>query len=166
MQDATSGSGAGRLKAKGKSKANKGSVVGKKRDKTRKERFQEVESFWCTSTPAQRRELLRVPLRALLEGGRREGAQEPLSDLVEGLVLLREQSNRSVRYWSCPACDTRFHSAKEYLSHVEMFHEELAVQVGARVWFRARLSFYNSSQCRWVQLILSHDYFRSRCTEA
>lgn len=140
MQEAPAAGAAPRLKAKAKAKANKAAAAGKKREKTRYERYCDVEPFWTAAAPELRRELLRVPLRALLEtsrspagpaaaGGAPAVPAEPLAELVEGLVLLREQGSRSARYWGCPTCDARFGSAKEFLSHVAMFHEELAIQV-------------------------------------
>jgi hypothetical protein len=38
------------------------------RDRTRQERYTEVEAYWRSLRPEQRQELLRVPLAALLQG--------------------------------------------------------------------------------------------------
>jgi hypothetical protein len=46
-----------------------------------------------------------------------------VEDVVEGLVLLREHGNRHARFWLCPACDTKFHSAADFLNHLELYHE-------------------------------------------
>lgn len=62
-------------------------------------------------------------------GVRQEHGQEAVEEACEGLVLLHEQHNRSARYWCCPTCDQKFHSGREFLAHVELAHEEVAVQV-------------------------------------
>lgn len=64
-------------------------------------------------------------------GVRQEGGQEAAEEVCEGLVLLHEQGNRCARYWVCPACDQKFHSSRDYLTHVELAHEEVAVQVSS-----------------------------------
>lgn len=64
---------------------------------------------------------------------RQEQGQDAVEEACEGLVLLHEQGNRSARYWCCPTCDQKFHSGREFLAHVELAHEEVAVQVG-RSW--------------------------------
>lgn len=43
---------------------------------------------------------------------------------------VQEQGLRCSRYWSCPVCDNKFHHARDFLQHVEVAHEEVAVQVG------------------------------------
>ncbi len=58
---------------------------------------------------------------------RQEHGPEAAEELCEGLVVLRERGSRCARYWACPVCDQRFHSSKDYLAHVEVAHEELAV---------------------------------------
>eukprot|EP00967_Tisochrysis_lutea_P048952 scaffold59910_cov22-Tisochrysis_lutea.AAC.3 len=40
------------------------------KDRTRYERYMDVETFWKSLQPDQRRELLKVPLTSLLQGGR------------------------------------------------------------------------------------------------
>jgi hypothetical protein len=69
-------------------------------------------------------------------GVRREQGNDAVDELIEGLVLLREQGNRAACYWLCPVCEQKFHSSRDFLGHVEMVHEGLAVQV--RKWARAR----------------------------
>ena len=63
---------------------------------------------------------------------RQEHGQEAVEEACEGLVLLHEQGNRSARYWCCPTCDQKFHSGREFLAHIELAHEEVAVQVRMR----------------------------------
>eukprot|EP00798_Chlamydomonas_sp_ICE-L_P023583 gene23583-9111_t len=58
---------------------------------------------------------------------RHEHGPEAADEVCEGLVLLRNQGSRCSRYWACPVCEQHFHSSKDYLAHVEMVHEELAV---------------------------------------
>jgi hypothetical protein len=66
-------------------------------------------------------------------GVRREQGLEAADELIEGLVLLREQGSRAACYWLCPVCEQKFHSSRDFLGHVELVHEGLAVQVrGAR----------------------------------
>ena len=36
---------------------------------------------------------------------RQEHGPEAAEEVCEGLVLLREQGNRSARYWACPICE-------------------------------------------------------------
>jgi hypothetical protein len=130
-------SAAGRRKGKAGPKAGKAAAAkagGARREKSRRERYLDVEAFWRSASKERRRELLRVPLSALLEGQegqagcRREagaaGAGPSLvEDVVEGLVLLREHSNRHARFWLCPACDQKFHSSADFLNHLELYHE-------------------------------------------
>lgn len=73
--------------------------------------------------------LLRAVAIAVRAGVRREHGAEAADELMEGLVLLRERGNRGARYWLCPLCDQKFHSGRDYLHHVELLHEELALQV-------------------------------------
>ena len=40
----------------------------RRKEKSQQQRFQDVEAFWRATPPAKRRELLRVPMNALLEG--------------------------------------------------------------------------------------------------
>lgn len=51
-----------------------------------------------------------------------------VDELIEGLVLLREQCNRAACYWLCPVCEQKFHTSRDFLGHVELVHEGLAVQ--------------------------------------
>jgi hypothetical protein len=66
-------------------------------------------------------------------GVRAELGQEAVEEACEAIILLHEQNNQSARYWSCPTCDQKFNSGREYLAHIELAHEELAVQVGSIV---------------------------------
>ncbi|GAX78187.1 hypothetical protein CEUSTIGMA_g5629.t1 [Chlamydomonas eustigma] len=104
--------------------------TGSERSKHRSkyERYMDVEAFWKSTTPEQRRELLRVPMSTLLYAVRQDHGAEAAEEVCEGLVLLREQGNSCARYWACPVCDQRFSTSKDYMAHVEMIHEELAVQ--------------------------------------
>ena len=70
----------------------------------------------------------------LLSGVRREQGNDAVDELIEGLVLLREQGNRAACYWLCPVCEQKFHSSRDFLGHVELVHEGLAVQVSATTW--------------------------------
>jgi len=70
-------------------------------------------------------------IAARTAGVRQEQGQDAVEEACEGLVLLHEQVNRSARYWSCPTCDQKFNSGREFLTHVELAHEEVAVQVRA-----------------------------------
>lgn len=79
-------------------------------------------------TPA----LTSAVLFPLLSGVKRDVGSEAAEELMEGLVLLREQGNRAARYWLCPACDRKFHRGRDYLAHVESCHEEL-VPVAAAI---------------------------------
>ncbi len=97
------------------------------RPRSRYERYMDVEAFWRSTTPEQRRELLRVPMGTLLQAVRQDHGPEAAEEVCEGLVLLREQGNVCARYWACPLCDQRFSTSKDYMAHVEMVHEELAV---------------------------------------
>ena len=64
-------------------------------------------------------------------GMRQEASTEVLDEALEGLMLLREQAHHpagaGARYWQCPLCEQRYPSGGEYLQHVELCHEELAV---------------------------------------
>ena len=80
--------------------------------KSRKERYQDVESFWKSTSYEQRRELLRVPLSSLLHSVRVDHGAEVTEEVCEGLVLLKEQGNGAARYWACPVCDQRFSTSK------------------------------------------------------
>lgn len=137
-------SAAGRRKGKTGPKAGKAAAAkagGARREKSRRERYLDVEAFWRSASKERRRELLRVPLSALLEGQagcRREvgaaGAGPSLvEDVVEGLVLLREHSNRHARFWLCPACDQKFHSSADFLNHLELYHE-VGAGAGGQGW--------------------------------
>ncbi len=61
---------AGARKGKARAAGSKGAAASSSRGRarTRRERFMDVETFWRSTTPKQRRELLRVPLGGLLEG--------------------------------------------------------------------------------------------------
>lgn len=95
--------------------------------KSRKERYQDVESFWKSTSVEQRRELLRVPLSSLLHSVRVDHGAEVTEEVCEGLVLLKEQGDGAARYWACPVCDQRFGSGKDFSRHVEAVHESLAL---------------------------------------
>lgn len=58
-------------------------------------------------------------------GVKREHGPDAADELMEGLVLLREQANRCARFWACSVCDQKFQNSKDYLTHVEQFHEEV-----------------------------------------
>lgn len=45
---------------------------------------------------------------------------------MEGLVLLREQEHSSC-YWLCAACDRKFHTARDFNTHLETCHEQLVL---------------------------------------
>lgn len=76
---------------------------------------------------------------------RMEHGPDIADEVVEGLVLMRERAQaqaqshahgaaptsapRAAVVWSCPVCEQRFTSSRDYLAHVELFHEELALQV-------------------------------------
>ncbi|EFJ51048.1 hypothetical protein VOLCADRAFT_103689 [Volvox carteri f. nagariensis] len=126
---AGAGSGGRRAggKVKNKTKGND-AARGTRKERSRYERYMDVETFWRTTSPEQRRELLKVPMAALLKGVRREQGNDAVDELIEGLVLLREQGNRAACYWLCPVCEQKFHSSRDFLGHVEMVHEGLAVQ--------------------------------------
>ncbi|GIL47102.1 hypothetical protein Vafri_4016 [Volvox africanus] len=123
------GAGSRRVGGKGKNKAKGNDAArGARKERSRYERYMDVETFWRTTPPEQRRELLKVPMAALLKGVRREHGNDAVDELIEGLVLLREQGNRAACYWLCPVCEQKFHSSRDFLGHVEMVHEGLAVQ--------------------------------------
>jgi hypothetical protein len=131
--------GAGRGGAKGRgSKAGGGAAASgagarPPEARSRRQRFLDVEGFWRSCTPEERRALLRVPLADLLEGVKREGGSEAAEELMEGLVLLRESGNVAARYWLCPACgDRKFGSSREFLAHVGAVHEGLTPLLPAR----------------------------------
>lgn len=71
--------GATRGGAKGRAGRSRASGVsagaGKKRERSRRERFSDVESFWRSCSPQQRLQLLRVPLAPLLAGEYLDGVQ-------------------------------------------------------------------------------------------
>jgi hypothetical protein len=73
---------------------------------------------------------LRSSIVVSIAGVRAELGQEAVEEACEAIILLHEQNNQSARYWSCPTCDQKFNSGREYLAHIELAHEELAVQVG------------------------------------
>ncbi len=85
----------------------------------------------CCGPPA--RDLLTIPCVCAIHHGaagvRREQGPDAVDELIEGLVLLREQGNRAACYWLCPVCEQKFHSSRDFLGHVELVHEGLAVQV-------------------------------------
>lgn len=63
---------AARRKSKGKQGGGKGGAGGgakAARPRTCQERYLDVEAFWASLRPEQRRELLRVPVATLLQGG-------------------------------------------------------------------------------------------------
>jgi hypothetical protein len=154
-----------RRSKKHQQKSGGGGERGGARQRSRYERYMDVEAFWKSTTPEQRKELLRVPMSSLLQGGggglvatcmdgliidETKGTQYPCRDsppsvacmavcfvfqksvfspfecvavrqdhgpdateeVVEGLVLLREQGNCTARYWACPVCDQRFSASK------------------------------------------------------
>ncbi|KXZ47471.1 hypothetical protein GPECTOR_35g909 [Gonium pectorale] len=123
------GAGGRRAGGKAKNRAKGGDVArGPRKERSRYERYMDVETFWRTTSPEQRRQLLKVPMAALLKGVRREQGNDAVDELIEGLVLLREQGNRAACYWLCPVCEQKFHSSRDFLGHVELVHEGLAVQ--------------------------------------
>eukprot|EP00879_Flechtneria_rotunda_P010168 GHRR01010630.1.p1 GENE.GHRR01010630.1~~GHRR01010630.1.p1 ORF type:complete len:1312 (+),score=676.34 GHRR01010630.1:1142-5077(+) len=128
---ATAGTGAstarGAAKGRGRARACAAAGPAKKRDRSRKEQFMDVESFWRSCSPEQRLQLLQVPLSPLLEGVKQGTGSEAAEELMEGLVLLREQANTSARYWLCPACDRKFHTASDFSSHLQACHEQLVL---------------------------------------
>ncbi|PRW56682.1 hypothetical protein C2E21_4574 [Chlorella sorokiniana] len=92
---------------------------------TKRERCVGVETYWRQLDPAQRRQLLRVPLSKMVEAVRAEQGEEGVRDLAEGLALLRQQGGRYAAYWRCPCCDTRLLSAEAFVQHLQLYHEEL-----------------------------------------
>lgn len=56
-------------KARGVNKSGGSGVRVKNRERTNRQRFQDVESFWRSINSEQRRALLQVPVGGLLEGG-------------------------------------------------------------------------------------------------
>lgn len=62
-----------------------------------------------------------------LLGVKRESGSEVAEELMEGLVLLREQASTSARYWLCAACDRKFHTAGDFAAHLEACHEQLVL---------------------------------------
>lgn len=59
-----------RRRLKGKAAARSAQAAPRNgRERTRQERYTEVEAYWRSLKPEQRQELLRVPLAALLQGG-------------------------------------------------------------------------------------------------
>lgn len=58
---------------------------------------------------------------------KRESGSEVAEELMEGLVLLREQASTSARYWLCAACDRKFHTAADFAAHLEACHEQLVL---------------------------------------
>lgn len=66
-------------------------------------------------------------LLLLHAGVKRESGSEAAEELMEGLVLLREQASNSARYWLCAACDRKFHTAADFAAHLEACHEQLVL---------------------------------------
>jgi hypothetical protein len=60
-------------------------------------------------------------------GVKQESGSEAAEELMEGLVLLREQANTSARYWLCAACDRKFHTSSDFSAHLEACHEQLVL---------------------------------------
>lgn len=56
-----------------------------------------------------------------------EQSIEAAEDMADSIVALKEQGNHRSCYWTCPVCEQKFHASKDYMNHVELFHEELAV---------------------------------------
>lgn len=56
-----------------------------------------------------------------------EQGMEAAEDIAEGLLVLKDQQNQRACHWICPVCEQKFQLSKDYLTHVELFHEELAV---------------------------------------
>lgn len=56
-------------------------------------------------------------------------AQASVPQPVLGLGPLTAPASRAAVVWGCPVCEQRFTSSRDYLAHVELFHEELALQV-------------------------------------
>jgi hypothetical protein len=66
---AAAGAGAARGKCRGgKGRSAVAAGAAKKRERSRHERFMDVESLWRSCSPEQRSQLLQVPLAPLLEG--------------------------------------------------------------------------------------------------
>eukprot|EP00775_Hariotina_reticulata_P010977 gene10977-11132_t len=124
----TGGRASGKGRGKGRSAA--AGAGAKRKERSIRERFMDVESFWRSCSPEQRMQLLQVPLAPLLEGVKAESGSEAAEELMEGLVLLREQANSSARYWMCAACNRKFYSSSDFSAHLEACHEQLAEVVG------------------------------------
>lgn len=65
---ATPAGGRGKGRA-GRGRSTAASGAARKKERSRREQFMDVESFWRSCTPEQRLQLLQVPLAPLLEGG-------------------------------------------------------------------------------------------------
>lgn len=91
------------------------------RELTQHERCLSVEHYWSGLTPAQRRELLRVPIQEMAAVGARGDPQR----LWEALALLHLSGGATAAYWCCPACDTRVVAASAFQQHLRTFHEDV-----------------------------------------
>lgn len=87
---------------------------------------------------------------AYLTGMRVEVGQDVVDSVCEGLVMLQEQGMRSTCLWTCVMCDQKFTQAKDFLSHIEVAHEEVAVQVGVRSC--------DIAYAGWLTLVTQHCY--------
>lgn len=52
---------------------------------------------------------------------------EATEDMADSLLVLKDQENQRACHWVCPVCEQEFQMSKDYLTHVELFHEELTV---------------------------------------
>lgn len=130
---AVGGNSSKRRLGRGKPASKTAAAARSSKERTKRERYLDVETYWCSLQPAQRMELLKVPLGPVLQRMRSESGQDAVQELVEGLVLLQDQCVRETRLWTCAMCDQRFLHPKDFLRHVEVAHEEVAVQGGKYV---------------------------------
>lgn len=52
---------------------------------------------------------------------------EATEDMADSLLVLKDQGSQRACHWACPVCEQEFQTSKDYLTHVELFHEELTV---------------------------------------
>ncbi|CAK0744637.1 hypothetical protein CVIRNUC_001563 [Coccomyxa viridis] len=96
---------------------------------TMQERYLDVKDFWLKQSEARQKELLHVPIRALLQGVQMEHGLATAEEVEHGLGLMKDSGNLRACYWICPFCMSaegiprQFDTAKDFLAHVDACHE-------------------------------------------
>ncbi|GMH39769.1 hypothetical protein BSKO_07667 [Bryopsis sp. KO-2023] len=115
------------VKARRVSRVGRGASKSHRKPRTRKERYMDVEGFWTRASKEKRREVLKVPLISCLDEVRMEQGMEATEEMADSLLMLKDHGSQRACYWICPACDQKYRSSKDYVNHIDLFHEELAV---------------------------------------